>query len=89
MEALIHHFKLWTEGFTPPVGEVYSAIESPRGEFGVYLCSDGTGKPRRAHFRCPSFATLAALPQMVKGAMVADLVAIIGSIDVVLGDVDR
>jgi NADH-quinone oxidoreductase subunit D len=89
MEALIHHFKLWTEGFRPPVGEVYVAVESPRGEFGVYLCSDGTGKPRRAHFRCPSFANLSALPKLSKGAMVADLVAIIGSVDIVLGDVDR
>ncbi|MBN1887545.1 MAG: NADH dehydrogenase (quinone) subunit D [Thermoflexales bacterium] len=89
MEALIHHFKLWTEGFHPPAGEVYVAIESPRGEFGVYVCSDGSGKPRRVHFRCPSFANLSAMPQMTRGAMVADMVAIIGSLDIVLGDVDR
>jgi NADH-quinone oxidoreductase subunit D len=68
---------------------VYVAIESPRGEFGVYVCSDGSGKPRRVHFRCPSFANLSAMPQMTQGAMVADLVAIIGSLDIVLGDVDR
>jgi NADH-quinone oxidoreductase subunit D len=89
MEAVIHHFKLWTEGFRPPRGEVYHAIESPRGEFGVYINSDGTGKPRRVHFRTPTFANLQALPIMAEGLMVADLVAIIGSIDLILGDVDR
>jgi NADH-quinone oxidoreductase subunit D len=89
MESLIHHFKLWTEGFTPPVGEVYVRIESPRGEFGTYLSSDGSPKPRRVHFRTPSFANLSAMPIMTKGVFIADLVAIIGSIDIVLGDVDR
>jgi NADH-quinone oxidoreductase subunit D len=89
MEAVIHHFKLWTEGFRPPRGEVYHAIESPRGEFGVYINSDGTGKPRRVHFRTPTFANLQALPIMAEGLMVADLVAIIGSIDLIVGDVDR
>ncbi len=89
MESLIHHFKLWTEGFTPPPGEVYVSVESPRGEFGCYLNSDGSPKPRRVHFRTPSFANLQALPQMAKGGLVADLVAMIGSIDIVLGDIDR
>jgi len=89
MESLIHHFKLWTEGFTPPPGEVYVRVESPRGEFGCYLCSDGSPKPRRVHFRTPSFANLSAMHKMTKGVFIADLVAIIGSIDIVLGDVDR
>ncbi len=89
MEAVIHHFKLWTEGFRPPKGEVYHAIESPRGEFGVYINSDGSGKPRRVHFRTPTFANLQALPIMAKGLFVSDLIAIIGSIDLLLGDVDR
>jgi len=89
MEALIHHFKLWTEGFNVPKGYVYSAIESPRGELGVYLESDGGPKPYRVHWRTPSFDNLQCLPVMTKGHYVADLVAIIGSIDIVLGDVDR
>jgi NADH-quinone oxidoreductase subunit D len=89
MEAVIHHFKLLTEGLHPPVGEVYQAIESPRGELGVYLVSDGTNKPRRCHVRGPSFANLQALPVMARGRLIADVVAIIGSIDIVLGDVDR
>ncbi|MBI3941831.1 MAG: NADH-quinone oxidoreductase subunit D, partial [Chloroflexi bacterium] len=89
MESLIHHFKLWTEGFKAPEGEVYVAIESPRGEVGVYLQGNGTAKPGRVHFRAPSFANLQAMPVMCEDAMVADLVAIIGSIDIVLGDVDR
>ncbi len=89
MESLIHHFKLWTEGFSPPPGEVYVSVESPRGEFGTYINSDGSPKPRRVHFRAPSFANLAAMPAFSQGALVADLVAIIGSIDIVLGDVDR
>ncbi len=89
MEAVIHHFKLWTEGFRPPKGEVYLAIESPRGEFGTYISSDGSGKPRRVHFRTPTFANLQALPLMAETLMVSDLIAIIGSIDLVLGDVDR
>ena len=89
MEALIHHFKLWTEGFDAPKGSVYSAVESPRGELGVYLESDGGPKPYRVHWRTPSFDNLQAMPAMSKGVLVADLVAIIGSVDIVLGDVDR
>ncbi len=89
MEALIHHFKLWTEGYDVPAGAIYSAVESPRGELGVYLESDGGSKPYRIHWRTPSFDNLQALPIMAKGHLVADLVAIIGSIDIVLGDVDR
>ena len=89
MEAVIHHFKLLTEGLHPPIGEVYSAIESPRGELGVYLVSDGTNKPRRCHVRAPSFANLQALPLMTRGHLIADVVAAIGSIDIVLGEIDR
>ena len=89
MEAVIHHFKLWTEGFSAPEGYVYQRIESPKGEFACYLRGDGTAKPARAHFRTPSFVNLASLPQMGRGLMVADLVAIIGSIDIVLGEIDR
>lgn len=89
MEALIHHFIYWSQGFTPPPGEVYVSIESPKGEYGVYLVSDGSNKPYRVHFRAPSFANLQALPRMVEGRLVADLVAVIGSIDIVLGEIDR
>jgi len=89
MEALIHHFKLWTEGFNAPKGSVYHAVESPRGELGVYLESDGGPKPYRIHWRTPSFDNLQSIPLMAKGVLVADLVAIIGSVDIVLGDVDR
>ncbi len=89
MEALIHHFKLWTEGFNPPVGSVYTAVESPRGEMGVFLESDGGPKPYRVHYRTPSIMLLQALPLMSIGHFVADLVGIIGSIDIVLGDTDR
>ncbi len=89
MEALIHHFKLWTEGFTPPVGSVYTAIEAPRGEMGLFLESDGSPKPYRAHYRTPSLPLLQVLPILSKGSFVADLVGIIGSIDIVLGDTDR
>ena len=89
MEALIHHFKLWTEGFNAPKGSVYSAVESPRGELGVYLESNGGPKPYRIHWRTPSFDNLQSIPLMAKGVLVADLVAIIGSVDIVLGDVDR
>ena len=89
MEALIHHFKLWTEGFNAPKGYVYFPVESPRGELGCYLESDGGPKPYRVHFRTPSFPHLQALPKLSEGHMVADLVAIIGSIDIVLGDADR
>ena len=89
MEALIHHFKLWTEGFPAPKGAVYVAAESPRGELGCYLEGDGGPRPYRVHFRTPSFAHLQALPILAKGHLVADLVAIIGSLDIVLGDADR
>ncbi len=89
MEALIHHFLLWGEGFTVPAGDVYVVIESPRGEFGCYIVSDGSTKPYRVHYRAPSFVNLQALPRMVQGRLVADVVAVIGSIDIVLGEVDR
>ncbi|HEC62642.1 MAG TPA: NADH-quinone oxidoreductase subunit D [bacterium] len=89
MEALIHHFKLWTEGFSPPEGSVYVTVESPRGELGVYLESDGGPKPYRVYWRTPSFDNLQVLPKLAKGHLVADLVAVIGTIDIVLGDVDR
>ncbi len=89
MEALIHHFKLWTEGFPAPKASVYSAVESPRGELGVYLEGDGGPKPYRVHWRTPSFENLGILPVLAKGFLVADLVAIIGSLDIVLGDIDR
>lgn len=89
MEALIHHFKLWTEGFPAPKGAVFVAVESPRGILGCYLEGDGGPKPQRVHFRTPSFAHLQALPRLAKGHLVADLVAIIGSLDIVLGDADR
>jgi NADH-quinone oxidoreductase subunit D len=89
MESLIYHFKIVTEGFTVPAGEVYQAIESPRGEIGFYMVSDGTAKPYRVHVRAPSFANLQLLPSMCKGMLLADVVAGIGSIDIVLGDVDR
>ena len=89
MESLIHHFKLWTEGFLAPKGSIYSAVESPRGELGVFLESDGGPKPYRIHMRTPSFDNLAVLPEIVKGHLVADLVAILASIDIVLGDIDR
>jgi NADH-quinone oxidoreductase subunit D len=89
MEAVIHHFKLWTEGFPAPDGSVYQAVESPRGELGVLLAGDGGGKPRRCHWRTPSFDNLSVLPKIVKGHLVADLVAILASVDIVLGDIDR
>jgi NADH-quinone oxidoreductase subunit D len=90
MEAVIHHFKLWTEGFSLPKGEVYVAVESPRGELGCYLSSDGTNRPHRVHFRTPSFVhTMGAIPKMSEGGMIADLVGVIGSVDIVLGDCDR
>jgi NADH-quinone oxidoreductase subunit D len=89
IEALIYHFKIVTEGFHPPVGEVYQTIESPRGELGFYVVSDGSPKPFRCHVRAPSFANLQALTKMVEGRLIADVVACIGSIDIVLGEVDR
>jgi NADH-quinone oxidoreductase subunit D len=89
MEALIHHFKVFTEGFRVPEGEVYVAIESPRGELGCYLVSDGTAKPYRCHIRGPSFVNLQALPALLRGGLVADAVAVISSVDPVMGEVDR
>ncbi|HTK96332.1 MAG TPA: NADH dehydrogenase (quinone) subunit D [Terriglobales bacterium] len=89
MEALIYHFKIVTEGFHVPAGEVYQAVESPRGEMGYYIVSDGTNKPYRVHMRSPSFANLQALAKMCEGQLIADVVAAIGSIDIVLGEIDR
>ncbi|MFT4091983.1 MAG: NADH-quinone oxidoreductase subunit D, partial [Asticcacaulis sp.] len=89
MEALIHHFKLYTEGFKTPEGEVYAAVEAPKGEFGVYLVSDGTNKPYRCKIRAPGFAHLQAMDWMNRGHMLADVSAILGSLDIVFGEVDR
>ena len=89
MEALIHHFKLFTEGYHVPAGETYTAVEAPKGEFGVYLVSDGTNKPYRCKIRAPGFAHLQALELLSKGHMLADVVANIGSIDIVFGEIDR
>jgi NADH-quinone oxidoreductase subunit D len=89
MESLIHHFKLFTEGYSLPVGEVYTAIEHPKGEFGIFLSSDGANKPYRLKIRAPSFIHMAAMDELAKGHMLADVTALIGSIDVVFGDVDR
>ena len=89
MEALIHHFKLFTEGFSLPAGEVYSAVEAPKGEFGIYLVSDGANKPYRLKVRAPGFAHLASFDEMVKGHMLADGVAILASQDIVFGEIDR
>ncbi len=89
MESVIHHFKLWTEGFHPPVGESYVPLESPKGEIGFYIVSDGTNRPYRAHMRPPSFMNLQALSTMCVGRLIADVVAVIGSIDIVLGEIDR
>ncbi len=89
MEALIHHFKLFTEGYCVPEGEVYSAVEHPKGEFGIYMISDGANKPYRVKIRAPGFAHLSAMDEMVKGHMLADMVAVIGSIDIVFGEIDR
>jgi NADH-quinone oxidoreductase subunit D len=89
MESLIHHFKIVTEGYRVPEGEVYVAIESPRGEFGCYLCSDGGPKPWRVKFRAPSFVALEATATCVAGSLVADMIAIVGSLDTVMGEVDR
>jgi NADH-quinone oxidoreductase subunit D len=89
MESLIYHFKIVTEGFSVPAGEVYHAVESPRGEMGYYVVSDGTAKPYRVHMRSPSYANLQALEKMCVGRLLADVVAAIGSIDIVLGEIDR
>ena len=89
MEALIHHFKLVTEGFTVPAGQVYSAIESPRGELGVHIVSDGGTRPYRVHFRDPSFNNLQSTAAMSNGSMISDVIAAVASIDPVMGGVDR
>jgi NADH-quinone oxidoreductase subunit D len=89
IEGLIYHFKIFTEGFTPPAGEVYQAIESPRGELGVFVKSDGSAKPARVKFRAPSFVNLQSLPMLAEGRLIADVVACIGTTDIVLGEVDR
>jgi NADH-quinone oxidoreductase subunit D len=89
MEELIHHFKLFTEGMHVPAGEVYAAIEHPKGEFGVYAISDGANKPYRIKLRAPDFVHLSALDEMSRGHMIADVVAIIGTQDIVFGSVDR
>ncbi|MCB1865356.1 MAG: NADH-quinone oxidoreductase subunit D [Chromatiales bacterium] len=89
MEALIHHFKLFTEGYCPPPGEVYAAVEAPKGEFGAYIVSDGANKPYRLKLRAPGFMHLSALDEMVRGHMLADVVAVIGTQDIVFGEVDR
>jgi NADH-quinone oxidoreductase subunit D len=89
MEAVIHHFKLWTEGIRPPAGEAYVGVESPRGELGFYIVSDGSGRPIRVHERAPSFANLQALPHICEGGAVADVVACISSMDPIMGEVDR
>lgn len=89
IEALIYHFKIVTEGFRPPVGEVYQTVESPRGELGYYMVSDGSPRPFRCHVRAPSFANLQALPKVIVGHMIADVVAVIASLDPILGEVDR
>jgi NADH-quinone oxidoreductase subunit D len=89
MEALIHHFKLYTEGYHVPEGEVYAAVEAPKGEFGVYLVSDGSNKPYRCKIRAPGFPHLQALDFLSKGHMIADVAAILGSLDIVFGEIDR
>jgi NADH-quinone oxidoreductase subunit D len=89
MEALIYHFKIFTEGFSPPAGEAFVTVESPRGELGCFIASDGSPKPARCHFRSPSFINLQALPKLVQGQLISDVIACIGTIDIVLGDVDR
>ncbi len=89
MEALVHHFKLFTEGYCVPEGEAYAAVEHPKGEFGIYMVSDGANKPYRLKIRAPGFAHLAAMNEMVKGHMLADVVAIIGTMDIVFGEIDR
>ncbi|MEL6202728.1 MAG: NADH-quinone oxidoreductase subunit D, partial [Pseudomonadota bacterium] len=89
MEALIHHFKLYTEGYKVPEGEVYAAVEAPKGEFGVYLVSDGSNKPYRCKLRAPSYAHLQAMDFLCRGHMLSDVSAVLGSLDVVFGEVDR
>jgi NADH-quinone oxidoreductase subunit D len=89
MEALIYHFKIFTDGFAPPPGEVFQRIESPRGELGCFLASDGSAKPYRMKFRAPSFVNLQAMKKLVEGRLIADVIACIGTLDIVLGEIDR
>jgi NADH-quinone oxidoreductase subunit D len=89
MEALIHHFKLYTEGFHVPAGETYTAIEAPKGEFGVYLVSDGTNKPYRVKIRAADYLHLQAMDHLIKGHMLADVSAVIATLDIVFGSIDR
>jgi NADH-quinone oxidoreductase subunit D len=89
IEGLIHHFKIASEGYPVPAGEVYVGVEAPKGELGFYLVSDGSSKPYRMRVRPPSFVNLQAIEKMAKGSMLADLVAIIGTLDIVLGEIDR
>ncbi|MGH9849663.1 MAG: NADH-quinone oxidoreductase subunit D, partial [Blastocatellia bacterium] len=89
IDVMIHHFLIASEGFTVPIGEVYQSIESARGELGYFVVSDGSERPWRVRTRAPSYVNLSALPAMVEGSLIADVVAVIGSIDIVLGDVDR
>ena len=89
MEALIHHFKLFTEGYRVPKGDVYTAVEAPKGEFGVYLISDGSNKPYRCKIRAPGFSHLQAMDYLIRGHMLADVPAVLGSLDIVFGEVDR
>jgi NADH-quinone oxidoreductase subunit D len=89
MEALIHHFKLYTEGYHVPAGETYTVVEAPKGEFGVYLVADGTNKPYRCKIRAPGFAHLQAMDYLTRGHMLADVVAVLGSLDIVFGEIDR
>jgi NADH:ubiquinone oxidoreductase subunit D len=89
MEGLIHHFKLYSEGYQVPAGETYTCIEHPKGEFGVYLLSDGTNKPYRVKIRAPGFSHLSMMDLISRGAFVADVVALVGTLDVVFGEIDR
>jgi NADH-quinone oxidoreductase subunit D len=89
MEALIHHFKLFTEGYRVPKGDVYTSVEAPKGEFGVYLISDGSNKPYRCKIRAPGFSHLQAMDYLIRGHMLADVPAVLGSLDIVFGEVDR
>jgi NADH-quinone oxidoreductase subunit D len=89
IEGLIHHFKIASEGFPVPEGEVYQGVENPKGELGYYIVSDGSAKPYRMRIRPPSFVNLGAMEKMCKGAMIADLIAVIGTLDIVLGEIDR
>ena len=89
MEALIHHFKLFTEGYSVPPGEVYCAVEAPKGEFGAYIIADGANKPFRVKLRAPGFAHLSAMDEIVRGHMLPDVVAVIGTLDIVFGEIDR